>query len=147
MRQYSAQDLDDLAQGACILASGGGGPITMKAPLLQILAGMPAPNIAELSEVPDNAQVVVLIGIGMPSSVTVETITPLSDAVIAALQAAVKHYGKIDYVCFGEIGIANTLLPMIACAKTGIPGVDAAGGQRSIPSFSMCVFESLPIAP
>jgi DUF917 family protein len=144
----TSQDLDDLAQGACLLGSGGGGPITMKNPLLELLAKEKPPRVAALDDVGDDDLVLVIAGAGAPSNVTAATIAPLADAVTGALEEAGKRLGrKIDYVAAGETGVANTLLPLVAGARMGVPIVDAAGARRSLPSLTMCVFAELPISP
>ncbi|NET28491.1 DUF917 domain-containing protein [Okeania sp. SIO1I7] len=146
-------DLEDIANGACIYASGGGGSILMKRPLLDQIK-LDDLEIVNLEDVNDEEMLAVSAGAGSPTSATADKVVgELANATIAAFKSlsdrVVGDANFFKYVAAIETGIGNTLLPLIVASRYQIPAIDAAGALRSVPKLSMCTFASngIPIDP
>ena len=146
-------NLEDIVNGACIYASGGGGSIDMARPLLAQIK-LDDLEIVNLEDVNDEEMLAVAAGAGSPASATAdEVVEELAKATKTAFKSlsdrVVGEENLFKYVAAIETGIGNTLLPLIVAAQYQIPALDAAGALRSVPQLSMCTFASngIPIAP
>ncbi len=149
MRTLSSQDLNDLLNGACILGSGGGGPLTIGAEMIKdILKISNTVQLAEPSEIDGSAQMAVSAYVGSPDA---SNSADLDFAVGARAFDILADYQKttLSYVLPGEVGAGNSLAPMTVAVRKGIPVVDAAGARRAIPHFLQCTYASnkIPIEP
>ena len=140
MPTLSEQDLQDILDGACILGAGGGGPYPLGQ---QLLAGIVKKGSVELvgaHDVPGDARLAVAAGVGSPdaaaSGFPFDAATHAWDALATALGQPFTH------VLPGEVGAANSLLPMTVAVSKGIPIVDGAGAARAIPELPMCTYAS-----
>lgn len=145
------KDIENIVNGACIYASGGGGSISMAKPLLERLyqemeqyGGL---EIVNLADVDDRAMLAIAAGAGSPNSATADTVVnDLADAAIAAFKSLSDRVNcggePFKYTVAIETGIGNTLLPLLVAARYQIPAIDAAGALRSVPELSMCTFAS-----
>jgi DUF917 family protein len=149
MTELTHRQLSDLTDGACILASGGGGPITMKDPMLDLIKQHGSVHMAELSQIPDDAHVIVLAGAGSPLALKQPgTVANMADAAYEALCSMEEALGwNADYLVAIETGVGNTLIPIDSCARKKIPVIDGAGARRSVPALTMCRFADLPVSP
>lgn len=150
MRKLNLLELEDIANGACILGSGGGGSITMKDPLLEILKAEGSVAMTPLDEIGDDDWVAVSAGAGSPDAAADadEVTRQLARATSQALEALeIRIQNKVHYTVAVETGVANTLLAMTAAANAGVPVIDGAGARRSVPSLTMCSFADVPISP
>ena len=145
--KITAAQLDDLALGAVFLATGGGGDPYV--PLLlakQALAKYGDVNLIQPQALPDDATIITLGGVGAPT-VSLELLPSLSEAA-NALNAWQDHTGKkVDAIAAFEIGGANSLLPLIAAAATGIPIVDGDGMGRALPEAQMMSYAIEGVCP
>ncbi|MGB3513630.1 MAG: DUF917 domain-containing protein [Microcoleaceae cyanobacterium] len=151
-------DLEDIVNGACIYASGGGGSIAMAKPLLERIKKEMEPQgyleIVNFKDVKDEEMLAVSAGAGSPASATAEEVVDkLADATIDAFKSlsdrVLGDENSFKYSVAIETGIANTLLPLIVAARYQIPAIDGAGALRSVPELTMCTFASngIPISP
>ncbi len=126
MREVTLEDLDAIEIGAAILGTGGGGnPYIGKLRCREELRKGRKIPIIPLDELPDDALVVSLGGIGAPV-VGVEKIEE-GEECLRALRAVEQEVGrKVDALISAEIGGANSMEPMLTIAD-GQPG---AGGYR-----------------
>ncbi|BDX08650.1 DUF917 domain-containing protein [Planctobacterium marinum] len=145
--KITAAQLDDLALGAVFLATGGGGDPYV--PLLlakQALAKYGDVSLIQAQELADDATIITLGGVGAPT-VSLELLPSLSEAE-NALNAWQSHTGKkVDAIAAFEIGGANSLLPLIAAAATGIPIVDGDGMGRALPEAQMMSYAIEGVCP
>ena len=136
----TVQDIQDMARGAVLLGTGGGGDpyIGELFVTAQIKRGN-YPRIISCDEVEDDAFVVSIAGIGAPS-VIVEHL--VSEKTLRRLLArAEAFYGrKIDALISAEIGGANSMFPLALSAISGIPVLDADGVGRAVPQLEMTTF-------
>ena len=140
LREVTDADLDAIEIGAAILGTGGGGnPYIGKLRCReQLKLGRRIPVIP-LAELPDDALVVSLGGIGAPV-VGVEKIEE-GEECLRALRALEKELGvKVDALISAEIGGANSMEPMLTAAQAGLPVVDGDGMGRAFPEMQMCTW-------
>jgi uncharacterized protein len=137
LRQFTEQDLDDLAVGAAILGTGGGGDPYVGKLLARAAIREHGPvTIVEVDEVPDDALVVPSAMMGAPT-VIVEKL-PSGEEAVAAFQALQDHLGRpITHTMPIEAGGLNSTMPFTVAARLGIPVVDADGMGRAFPEVQM----------
>lgn len=139
-RTLSRDDVERIAIGAGILGTGGGGnPYRgrVKA-LLEIDAGRRL-ELVGLDELPDDALVVPLGGMGAPT-IGQEKLGR-GDEGQRAVEIMREHLGvEIAATIPIEVGGGNSFEPLIAAARLGLPTVDADGMGRAFPETSMISF-------
>lgn len=137
MRYLAEQDLDDLAVGAAILGTGGGGdPYIGKLLAREAMRAYGPVAIVEVDEVPDDALVVPSAMMGAPT-VLVEKL-PSGDETTRAFQALQEHLGReITHTMPIEAGGLNSTTPFLVAARLGLPVVDADGMGRAFPEVQM----------
>ncbi|WP_424929434.1 DUF917 domain-containing protein [Amaricoccus tamworthensis] len=140
LREVTNEDLDAIEIGAAILGTGGGGnPYIGKLRCREELKKGRKIPVIPLAELPDDALVVSLGGIGAPV-VGVEKIEE-GEECLRALRAIEKEMGvKVDALISAEIGGANSMEPMLTAAQAGLPVVDGDGMGRAFPEMQMCTW-------
>lgn len=140
LREVCLEDLDAIEIGAAILGTGGGGnPYIGKLRCREELRKGRRIPVIPLSELPDDAVVVSLGGIGAPV-VGVEKIEE-GEECLRALRALEREMGvKVDALISAEIGGANSMEPMLTAAQAGLPVVDGDGMGRAFPEMQMCTW-------
>ena len=139
MREFHEHQLDDLAFGAGVLGTGGGGNpyIGMLLAREAIRAHGPV-TIVDPEEVPDDALVVPAAMMGAPT-IMVEKI-PSGNEIVAAFRALEEHFGRpITHTVPAEAGGLNSITPFTLAAQVGIPVVDADMMGRAFPELQMCL--------
>ncbi|MCC6223354.1 MAG: DUF917 domain-containing protein [Thermoleophilia bacterium] len=139
MRLLGEDDLEDLALGAAILGTGGGGSPTVGVLFAreEIRARGPV-TVVELDEVPDEALVVPAAGIGSPT-IIVEKLFSGSEA-LRAFEALQEYLGRtITHTVSAEAGGLNSVVPFAVAARLGLPIVDADFIGRAFPEIQMCL--------
>ena len=140
-------DIERIAIGAGILGTGGGGnPYRgMLQAKIQLDAGR-ALQVVRLSDLPDEALVVPLGGMGAPT-VGLEKIGR-GDEGKRAVEMLCDYLGvEVVATIPIEVGGSNSFVPLIAGAQLGIPTVDADGMGRAFPEWSMISFYFDGVAP
>ena len=140
LREITLADLDAVEVGAAILGTGGGGnPYIGKLRCREELRKGGRIEVMPLDELPDDAWVVSLGGIGAPV-VSVEKIEQGQEC-LRAMRALEQETGcRIDALISSEIGGANSMEPMLTAAQAGIPVVDGDGMGRAFPEMQMCTW-------
>lgn len=140
LREVFDEDLDAIEIGAAILGTGGGGnPYIGKLRCREELKKGRKIPVIPLSELPNDALVVSLGGIGAPV-VGVEKIEEGQEC-LRALHALEKELDvKVDALISAEIGGANSMEPMLTAAQAGLPVVDGDGMGRAFPEMQMCTW-------
>ena len=133
----TADAVPQLARGAAVLGTGGGGDPYIGALLAQqALAAHGAVTVVSLDEVPDDALVLTVAMMGAPT-VMVEKL-PSLDEVIAPVKALGTYLGRpVTHVACAEVGGVNSTIPIAAAAALGLPLVDADGMGRAFPELQM----------
>ena len=139
-RTLTRQDLADLARGAALLGTGGGGdPYVGRLMVEQAMAEGGAVRLISLDELPDDALVIPTAMMGAPT-VLVEKI-PSGRETVASLRALESYLGRRAYATMPiECGGINSTMPLVAGARLGIPVVDADGMGRAFPELQMETF-------
>ena len=139
MWQATEDSLPLIAIGAGILGTGGGGnPYIGQLRARQALRRWGPVTVLAPEEVPEDARVVCVGGIGAPT-VGIEKVRDLQS--YYALRAIEEFTGeKATALISNEIGGSNSVEVMIAAAKAGLPIVDADGMGRAFPEFQMKTF-------
>ncbi|MGD9528687.1 MAG: DUF917 domain-containing protein, partial [Pseudonocardia sp.] len=133
-------DLPDLARGAALLGTGGGGDPYIG--LLLVSAELERGRTITLidpQEVDDDELVVASAFMGAPT-VVIEKI-PGGDEPVVALRRLEHHLGRTaDAIIPMECGGLNSMVPLLVAARTGLPIVDGDGMGRAFPELQMETF-------
>lgn len=140
MWELTADDVDDLARGAALVGSGGGGSTRAAASLLAHLLDRTGPlTVVAPTELPADTWAV---PVGLVGSVTVFEEKPLGGGEFARAIAAVERHSRIT--CGAILGFeaagVNALLAAAAAAELGLPLVDADGMGRAFPELEQTTF-------
>ncbi|MEE2776219.1 MAG: DUF917 domain-containing protein [Acidobacteriota bacterium] len=130
-------DIDDLARGAALLGSGGGGDPYIGALLLR--AGLDVGSEARLltlDQLADDSLVIPVAMMGAPT-VMVEKFPNGAEAerVLGKLEEILGR--RAEAVIAAEIGGGNALLPLTLGAQLDLPVVDGDGMGRAFPELDM----------
>lgn len=136
-RLVTEGDLEDIARGAAILGSGGGGnPYVGKLLARAAIREHGPVTLVSAAEVPEDALVAQGAMMGAPT-VQVEKI-PEGREVVRAFQALGDRLGRpLTHVACGEVGGINSTTPFVVAATLGIPLVDADAMGRAFPELQM----------
>ena len=139
MWQVTEDDLAHIATGAGILGTGGGGnPYIGRLRARQAIREWGPVTVLSPDELPDDARVVCVGGIGAPT-VGIEKVRDLQS--YHALRAIEEYTGEqATALISNEIGGSNSVEPLIPAAMSGLPVVDADGMGRAFPEFQMKTF-------
>lgn len=133
----NSADIERIAIGAGILGTGGGGnPRTGLLRAQRYLDEGYQLRIVKLEELPDDALVVPMGGMGAPT-VGVEKMGRGDEGKLAV--EAIQDYLGCEVVATApvEVGGGNSFAPMLAAAQLGIPTVDVDGMGRAFPESQM----------
>ena len=139
MWQATEQVLESIAIGAGILGTGGGGnPYIGQLRAKQAIREHGPVTVLTPEELPEDARVVCVGGIGAPT-VGIEKVRDHQS--YYALRAIEDYTGtKATALISNEIGGSNSVEPLIPAAMAGLPVVDADGMGRAFPEFQMKTF-------
>ncbi len=137
------EDLSDLARGAALLGTGGGGdPHVGRLLVAQAVREHGPVTVVDPDDavaLPDDALVIPTCMMGAPT-VMVEKI-PRGTEAVAALRALEEHLGRRASATMPvECGGINSMMPLLVGARTGLPVVDADGMGRAFPELQMETF-------
>ncbi|MDJ1137103.1 DUF917 domain-containing protein [Streptomyces iconiensis] len=137
MREITAADMKDMARGAAVLGTGGGGDPYVGRLLAQQALDRHGPvRLVDVDEVPDDALVVPTAFMGAPT-VMLEKL-PAGDEMTRALRALEKLLGRtVTHTVSIEAGGLNSMIPFVAAAELGLPLIDADGMGRAFPELQM----------
>ena len=132
-------ELEDIAVGAAILGTGGGGDPYIGKLLAQEAVRRHGPvQMVSVDEVPEDAFVVPSAMMGAPT-VMVEKL-PRGTEVIRAFEALGDYVGRRPtHTTSIEAGGLNSTTPFVVAARLDIPLVDADGMGRAFPEIQMIV--------
>jgi len=126
-------DIKDIARGAVLLGTGGGGDPYIGELFLQAqLEKGRAPHVIPVDQVADDTLVITIAGVGSPP-VMLENL--VSDITLLQILARMEsHLGKkVGALISAEIGGVNSMFPLALSAITGLPVLDADGVGRAVP--------------
>ncbi len=140
VRTITAQDVDDLAVGAWIIGTGGGGsPYLNHLNVQRIAADGHTFELVDPTALDDDALVAVVSTMGAP--IVMQERLQDSRDVARAVEIMQDHLGRrFDAVMATEIGGSNSFQPLMAAAHLDIPIVDADAMGRAYPEAQMTSF-------
>ncbi|HEY4553454.1 MAG TPA: DUF917 domain-containing protein [Bacillaceae bacterium] len=140
MRYIGKEEIENIAIGAALLGTGGGGdPYVGKLMALQAIEEFGPIRLLSVDEVPDDALVVPSAMMGAPT-VMVEKV-PSGEEAIESFRTIREYLGKDIFATMPiEAGGVNSLLPLALAARIGLPVVDADGMGRAFPELQMVTF-------
>ena len=140
MTDLTREDIENLALGATVLGTGGGGdPYIGKLMALQALERGGTVELVPPDQVDEDAFVVAVAGMGAPV-VMIEKI-PSGKEAAASLISLEKYFGKkADYIICIEAGGLNSTIPLATAAELGRPVLDGDGMGRAFPELQMVTF-------
>src|SRR5919108_5591225 len=129
--------LEDIALGATVLGTGGGGDPTLGKLMAQQAVARHGPiQLLPLDELPDDAWVIPTAMMGAPT-VLVEKI-PAGTEVLDAFRLLERRLQCRAVATLSiEAGGVNSMTPMAVAAGLGVPIVDADGMGRAFPEIQM----------
>lgn len=132
--------LPDLARGAALLGTGGGGdPYIGRLMVEAAMAEHRPVTVLSPDELDDGDFVISTAMMGAPT-VMVEKI-PKGDEAVRALRALERHLGRrADATIPMECGGINSMIPLAVAAATGLPVIDGDGMGRAFPELQMETF-------
>jgi DUF917 family protein len=145
-RLIGAQELEDIAMGAAVLGTGGGGdPYIGRLWAQQRVRDRGAVDLIDADDLDDDALVIAAAMMGAPS-VIVEKI-PSGEELVAAFRAVEQACGApaAAVMCI-EAGGINSTIPFALAADLGLPVVDGDGMGRAFPEVQMVSFAAHGLA-
>lgn len=138
--ELSVADLRDLATGAALLGTGGGGdPLIGRLLVEQAMADGCRVRVIAPDELDDDQLVISSAMMGAPT-VVLEKI-PNGYEAVQSLRHLEKHLGRsADAVIPMECGGLNSMVPLIVAARADVPVVDGDGMGRAFPELQMETF-------
>jgi DUF917 family protein len=137
MQVIDEKALEDLALGAAVLGTGGGGdPYIGKLMARQAIREHGPVELYTLDELDDDDLVVPTAMMGAPT-VMLEKL-PNGDDIVHAFETVGKYIGKpIKATMSIEAGGLNSVVPIYAAARLRMPMVDCDGMGRAFPEIQM----------
>jgi hypothetical protein len=137
MRLLDEAALEDLTVGSTILGAGGGGDPYIGMLLAREAIRQYGPiEIVEAHEVPDDARVVMIAGMGAPT-VIVEKLLETTE-LVDAFHALQDRLGvPFTHISSAEAGGLNGVTPIPVAAKLRLPMIDADGMGRAFPKLEL----------
>jgi DUF917 family protein len=137
MRELGAVELRDIARGAAILGSGGGGDPHLGAlAALQALADYGPAALISADAVPEYGLVVSAIMVGAPVPL-VEKLSFGQELVTAYETVADRLNAPVVAVMSPEVGGINSILPISLGSRLSLPVVDADAMGRAYPELQL----------
>ncbi|WP_246009203.1 DUF917 domain-containing protein [Brevibacillus fluminis] len=140
MRIIDTHNLENIAMGAAVLGTGGGGdPYVGKLMAMAAIEKYGPVTLLSPDEVGDDDWTVAASMMGAPS-VMIEKI-PSGTEVIRAFEA-IRDYSQKEIKALYpiEVGGVNSVVPIVLGAMTGLPIVDIDGMGRAFPEAQMVTF-------
>ena len=146
-RTLTIDDIDDLAVGAWVIGTGGGGsPYLNHLNVRNLMADGPTFELIDAATLADDARVAVVSTMGAPV-VMQERLQDSAD-VARAVEIMADHVGApFDAVMATEIGGSNAFQPLMVAAHLGLPVVDADAMGRAYPEAQMTSFAIAGLQP
>jgi DUF917 family protein len=139
MLKIDLDELGDIARGAAILGTGGGGDPHIGRLLAAAAVREHGPvTLVPPAEVPDDALVLPVAMMGAPT-VMVEKL-PSAEQIGLAVDTLATYLGRsVTHIACAEAGGVNSLIPVAAAAQLGLPLVDGDGMGRAFPELQMVI--------
>lgn len=136
----NATELEDLARGAALLGTGGGGDPHVGRLLAEAAIKANGPiTVLDPDDLKDDAFIIPTAQMGAPTVVAEKL--PAGSEGVAALRALEERVGHTaDATMPIECGGVNSMIPLHIAAESGLPVIDADGMGRAFPELQMETF-------
>lgn len=140
MRKIGIKEINDIAAGAALLGAGGGGdPYVGKLIAMGAIKECGEVTLLNPDDVPDDAFIVPIAMMGAPTVLCEKGIGGTEYKKLYDMVS--QYFGKEIYAFMPmEAGGVNSMLPIAAAARMGLPLVDADGMGRAFPELQMVTF-------
>lgn len=149
--EYGLSDLQYVAAGAAVLASGGGGSYRDAVDVLGELAQAGWSGTVAVQDYDGQTSACVLAMMGSPDAATSLTYDNIRRSYLNTLDAfAAAVGGQPGCLIPVEIGPINSIVPLLAAAELGLWVVDGDGAGRAVPELPQTTYAgslTLPAAP
>ena len=152
---FSAEDLENILEGAVLFSSGGGGDRESGKSLIKAILDQ-GKKIEYISpeNVDDNEYMAVVGGIGSPEAAKEFGFEYSSKRAFELLEK-VSNTGilsnSFSYAVAGETGAISQFIAMLVAVQKNIPVIDGDGAGRAFPKLQLATFASnpkeIPISP
>jgi DUF917 family protein len=140
MRKIGIKEIEDIALGASLLGSGGGGdPYIGKLMAIGAIKEKGPVSLLDPEEIADDAFVAPIAMMGAPTVLAEKGIGRNEYQTLYEMVSSFYNR-KIDALMPIEAGGVNSMLPFAAAARLGLPLVDADGMGRAFPELQMVTF-------
>lgn len=138
--RITPEDLEDIATGATFLGTGGGGdPYIGRLLAMNAIEEFGMPEIVDPDDLADDALIFTIAMLGVPTVLGEKA--ACGDDIDLAIERLSQRLGRRPDALVGiEIGGINSLLPVMAAARLGLPLVNADGMGRAFPEIQMVTF-------
>jgi len=137
-----AATIVDLAVGSAVLGTGGGGDPHIGALMALDAVALHCPaTVIPASDLADDAVVAIVNMSGAPTVMTEKI--PNGGEIERVLRCVAEFAGRpVDAIISVEIGGMNSVIPVVAAVRNGLPLVDADGMGRAFPEFQITAFNA-----
>lgn len=140
VRTIGLQDIDDIALGSSLLGSGGGGdPYMGRLEAIAAVKEHGLVTLLDVDEVPDDWTVAPICGVGAPSVSLEKGTNGIEYPKVRAMMERMLDK-KLDAFLLSEAGGMNSMIPISAAARAGLPLVNADGMGRAFPGIQQDTF-------
>lgn len=137
MPKITSEQLPDIARGAAVLGSGGGGdPYVGLLYAKQSMRRTGPVDLVSPDDIPDDAKVFCLGSMGAPMIRTEKLVA--GGELATSVRTLERELGfEADYLMAMEIGGINSMFPIAGASEMGLPLIDADGMGRAFPELQM----------
>lgn len=140
MQAIDLETIEDIATGAAVLGTGGGGdPYVGKLMARQAIKRNGPVQLVDVDQIPDDAWIIPTAMMGAPT-VLVEKI-PSGKEVFRSFELLKSYLGQEIYATAPiEAGGLNSMIPIAVAAEQRLPLVNADGMGRAFPELQMVTY-------
>lgn len=144
--KLAVEDLEDLARGAALLGTGGGGdPYIGRLLAKHAIEQFGMPDIVEPASLDTDATVLPVAMLGAPTVLMEKgACGDEVDLVLERMEQSIDR--KADALMPIEIGGVNSMVPIMAAARRNLPLVNADGMGRAFPEVQMVSFTAAGVS-
>lgn len=141
-RELRREELTSIVYGSSFYGGGGGGSAEEGLALIEAMyaedpdAFIKMIDIVEMEDDP-NVVSTMIAALGSPVATKGRTFQDESVNAVKGMSEEARFLGKeLKYVYSGEMGGGNTMLPLYAAWKCGLPIIDTDGNGRAVPELN-----------
>lgn len=140
MKKIGLQEIEDIATGAALLGAGGGGdPYIGKLIAMAAIKECGEVQVMDPMDLKDDDFIIPIAMMGAPTILCEKGIGGEEYKILHEMMS--RYFDKkITAIMPMEAGGVNSMLPIAACARLGLPLVDADGMGRAFPELQMVTF-------